>query len=421
MTIATTSPEEGRASRPISRRDFAALVAAAAAGLVGGLVSSSALATEPGPTAETAAALSNAQAEYEQATEELDRLGQEAEMAQYTLSQTQAQLDQTNADIASLQAQIDEKQAELEAKQDELASIVRSNYKAGPASALDVILGATDFNDFASRIDYEGKVSDDNLRVQNEVIQMKADLEQQRSDLQAKQAEQEQLVAQQQQDAQALSDQVDAMNDYLSGLSAEVQQLMAQAQSETEAAREAQYQAYLAQQAQEQEQQAASAATGEASGGGQQAGEGSTATEQAGVQEPSGTSASSGAYSGGSGGGTGNHASSVVDVAYGCIGVPYVWGGTSMSGFDCSGLAQYCYAACGYSIARDTYGQIAQIQSLGNWKTSMSDLQPGDLAFPHSGHVGIYCGGGMWIHAPAPGRSVEYTSVYAFMGGGSPI
>ena len=121
--------------------------------------------------------------------------------------------------------------------------------------------------------------------------------------------------------------------------------------------------------------------------------------------------------------GTGNHVGSVVDVAWNYVGnVYYLWGGTSPdTGFDCSGLAQYCYSMCGYYIGRTTYDQIAQIQSLGNWRTDMSQLYPGDLVFPHSGHVGIYCGGGMMIHAPYEGQPVTYASVYAFMGGGSPV
>ena len=103
------------------------------------------------------------------------------------------------------------------------------------------------------------------------------------------------------------------------------------------------------------------------------------------------------------------------------LGTPYVWGGTSPSGFDCSGLTQYCYAQAGYSIPRTTYAQIDQIAALGQLTYNLSDLQPGDLLFPHSGHVGIYCGGGMMIHAPYTGRTVSYDSVYAFSCGGCPV
>ena len=114
-------------------------------------------------------------------------------------------------------------------------------------------------------------------------------------------------------------------------------------------------------------------------------------------------------------------ASGVVNAAYACLGIPYVWGGTTTDGFDCSGLTQYCYAVCGYSISRTTYTQIAEIQSKGNWVTDESLLQPGDLVFPHSGQVMVYIGNGKVIHAPYPGTVVQIADLYSFMGGGSPI
>lgn len=96
------------------------------------------------------------------------------------------------------------------------------------------------------------------------------------------------------------------------------------------------------------------------------------------------------------------------------LGVPYVWGGTSPSGFDCSGLVQYVYAQNGISIPRTTYTQIN-----AGTRISLSELQPGDLVFwggssPH--HVGIYIGDGQYIHAPAPGQTVKIQSVnqYAY-------
>jgi cell wall-associated NlpC family hydrolase len=113
--------------------------------------------------------------------------------------------------------------------------------------------------------------------------------------------------------------------------------------------------------------------------------------------------------------------SSVADIAWNYIGIPYVWGGTDTSGFDCSGLTQYCYAQAGYSIGRDTYAQAANISAKGQTVYSMSNLSAGDLVFPHSGHVGIYEGGGMMIHAPSPGDYVKYASVYAFSFGGCPV
>ena len=62
---------------------------------------------------------------------------------------------------------------------------------------------------------------------------------------------------------------------------------------------------------------------------------------------------------------------------------------------------------------------IGSLQASGDWKTSMSELNVGDLVFRHSGHVGIYIGDGMMIHAPSPGRSVCIAPVYSFYGGGA--
>lgn len=104
---------------------------------------------------------------------------------------------------------------------------------------------------------------------------------------------------------------------------------------------------------------------------------------------------------------TGN---AIVDYAYQFLGTPYLWGGTSPSGFDCSGFTQYVFKnAAGVSLPRTTYDQI----NVGT-AVSYSDLQPGDLVFPHTGHVGIYIGGGQMIHAPSSGDVVKVSSVYKF-------
>ncbi len=112
--------------------------------------------------------------------------------------------------------------------------------------------------------------------------------------------------------------------------------------------------------------------------------------------------------------------SDIISMAYQYLGVPYVWGGKSPSGFDCSGLTTYCYENCGVDVGgnRTTYQLIDWIQSRGNWKTSMDELQPGDMIFPSAGHTAIYLGNGRMIHAPHEGDVVREADVYAFYGGG---
>ena len=95
------------------------------------------------------------------------------------------------------------------------------------------------------------------------------------------------------------------------------------------------------------------------------------------------------------------------------IGVPYVYGGTSPSGFDCSGLMYYAAKEAGINLPRTSQAQ----STLGSY-VSVSDLQAGDLVFwggvGSAYHVGIYIGGGQYVHAPAPGQSVTIQSMAYF-------
>jgi cell wall-associated NlpC family hydrolase len=96
-----------------------------------------------------------------------------------------------------------------------------------------------------------------------------------------------------------------------------------------------------------------------------------------------------------------------VGIAMRYRGVPYVWGGSSPSGLDCSGLVMYVFAQVGVSLPHYTGAQ---------WNmgvpVSRSDLQPGDLVFFDGlGHVGIYIGGGQFIHAPHTGTVVQISSL----------
>ncbi|MCZ2491221.1 LysM peptidoglycan-binding domain-containing protein [Dellaglioa carnosa] len=106
-------------------------------------------------------------------------------------------------------------------------------------------------------------------------------------------------------------------------------------------------------------------------------------------------------------------ASKVISVAKSYIGTPYVWGGSTPSGFDCSGFTQYVFAKVGINLNRNTIGQESNVT-----KKSTAAAQPGDLLFwgaqGSTYHVGIYLGGGQYIAAPEPGQNVKVGTLAYF-------
>lgn len=95
-----------------------------------------------------------------------------------------------------------------------------------------------------------------------------------------------------------------------------------------------------------------------------------------------------------------------VEIAMRYIGVPYVYGGSSPSGFDCSGFTSYVYAQLGVSLPRSSADQ-----RYAGTVVPADQRAPGDLIWT-PGHIGIYAGNGMQVDAPRPGKTIQLRSIW---------
>jgi peptidoglycan DL-endopeptidase CwlO len=107
-------------------------------------------------------------------------------------------------------------------------------------------------------------------------------------------------------------------------------------------------------------------------------------------------------------------AAGIVGIAAQYLGVPYVYGGATPAGFDCSGFTMYVYGKAGIPLAHNAAAQQASCTPV-----SRDQAVPGDLVFFGSPahHVGIYCGGSTMIHAPYTGAVVRYDTIYSDVSG----
>jgi cell wall-associated NlpC family hydrolase len=243
-------------------------------------------------------------------------------------------------------------------------------------STLAVLLGSQSIDDLVSRIETVQSVSSQDVAVLNQVLGFKRQVTQHQKALVKAHLDQKRLVAQRAAAKARVASQIGRTNTLLASIKGQIAQLIA-----ADHARQLTL-AHAAQARSAAQQQAQNLAL-------QDTVVGATAsTSNGSVAPPS-------QYGG------------VVGIAMRYLGVPYVWGGASPSGFDCSGLVAYVYAQVGVSLPHYTGAQ---------WNVgvpvSQGDLQPGDLVFFDAlGHVGIYIGGGQFIHAPHTGTVVQISSM----------
>jgi cell wall-associated NlpC family hydrolase len=289
------------------------------------------------------------------------------------------ELDNLDADLAQNARHLVAAKKSLVVAQGRIATRLRDLYLHGAGdSTLEVLLGARSLDDIVSRLDAIERVSHQDARVLREVKQFKRDVETSRARLQKARADQARIVAEQAVQKQSIEGRLAEREQMLSSVKDEIQQLQAE-ERQREATLAAQARARLA------AQQAAAQAPVTSYV--------DPYSEAAFTDVPTGAAPPDGTM-----------ASQVVSIAMQYLGIPYVWGGASPSqGFDCSGLVSYVYAQIGIYLPHHAASQFGY-----GVPVAYSELQPGDLVFFNGlGHMGMYIGGGQFIHAPHTGDVVR--------------
>lgn len=332
----------------------------------------------------------------------------EAQAALQKLNQYQSELDQASANyeaahqeqidaqnrVDEAQKQIEDKTAQIEKDQQRLSDRARDMYRSGDTNFLDVILGASSFEQFATTWNMLETLNGNDAELVSETKTAREELQaaKQEAEEQAKvasdKAEEAKSVA------EAADQKASEMQQTYNSLSAEAQELISQERA-----------------AQEAQQQAAAAAAEQNGTAGNDAATTITNNNRNNTTSSNSGSSSNSNKNNASSSATNNSkpqsvsGNSVVNRAYSQLGKPYQWGAFGPNSFDCSGLVSYCLTG--------SYSRLGTTGTFMGW-TRVSNPQPGDICV-NSHHCGIYIGGGQMIHAPQTGDVVKVSSVHSGM------
>lgn len=393
--------------------------------------------------------------------QKIDDLNVKIEPLVQKVQSNKVEISNTKKEIETTQKEMEQTKEKMEKQEEVLGGRLRELYKSGgQTSYLSLVLGADSFSDLISRLDSANRLVELDKSVVDELLanqkslddkmtslqdkskkleELNAETEQELSKFEQLKSDQEKLAedakaAQKEFDAKYLSkmerqiisgqlDTINNSNSSIDDLKSAVSQLKDiknnQIKSPTviEEIDAAITKGENAISRKQQEQQAAEAARASQNAA-NRGGSVNTGSSSNGSSSNSGSSNSGSSNSGSSNSGSSNSGTqsgsvqAVLNMAYAQLGKPYVYGATGPSTFDCSGFTSYVYSkATGIYIGRTTYDQIGAGKAV-----SRSELKPGDLVFPHAGHVGIYVGNGNIIHAPRTGDVVKVSPIWSFYG-----
>jgi cell wall-associated NlpC family hydrolase len=316
--------------------------------------------------------ISSKRAQAQQALAQLRQLDASAQRANNAYQSATAGLHRLERGLRINKQALGVARANLRRSQAALAQRLVAIYTTrDEQSTLAVFLGAHSLTDLVNRIETIKSVSHQDTAVINQVLTFKRQIVRHRTYLRHAHARQAHLVVVRAAAKHRINSQVAREQRLYDSMKAEIEHLLAQQRARQLAASRL---AELRAQAQ---------------------------------QQSSGAFGVSAAVDGTAVAGTSPYGGDVVSIAMHYLGVPYAWGGSSPSGFDCSGFVMYVYAQVGVSLPHYTGAQWSYGVAV-----SRDQLEPGDLVFFDGlGHVGIYIGGGQFIHAPQTGDVVKVSSL----------
>jgi len=281
-------------------------------------------------------------------------------------------LDQIKHDLEVNQARLETAKKNLVKARAQVSARLVALYTSNEPDTLSIIFGASSLGDLIERIDSANRIADQDARIAAEVRQYRNEVQARQQALVKAQADQVKVVAERAAQRASVQSQLAERQALYSSIKDQIAHL--------EAAERAR-QARLAAQAR-------------------------AAAKQHSAPAPTPAPSSSSGGSSSSAPPPATH-SSVVSIALQYLGVPYVWGGASPSGFDCSGLTMYAYAKVGVYLPHNAAMQYGM-----GTPVARSQLAPGDLVFFNGlSHVGMYIGGGRFVHAPHTGDVVKISSL----------
>jgi peptidoglycan DL-endopeptidase CwlO len=323
-----------------------------------------------------------ARADAEAVLAQIAELDVAVEQAVEAWNAANLRLDEIQADIEQNQRHLAIAKRAYRIAQKHLQERLVALYVNGEHSTLEVILGATSLDDLLNRLDSAERISDEDLRIVQEVKKQRAEIRLRERKLEKAHAEQRDVVAQRAEQRASIEGQLAERQELYSSIKDQIAQLEAE-----ERERQRRIQEELRQRQEEQQRIAAAA---EAAGVDTSVAVAVSSPEGIGTAPPS------------------SYGGDVVSIAMQYLGVPYVWGGSSPSGFDCSGLVVYVFAQAGRPGLPHYTGALWNM----GYAVSYSSLQAGDLVFFYGGgHMGIYIGGGQFIHAPHTGDVVKISDM----------